>query len=69
MVKTQIYLPSEDLEAPCKTAQSTGRSVSDLVREAIKRVWIRPAPDGPVALWDGVPSRTAVEHDSIYDEV
>lgn len=69
MVKTQIYLPSEDLEALRKTARSTGRSVSDLVREAIKRVWTRPATDGPVDLWDGVPSRMSVEHDSIYDEV
>ena len=55
MVKTQIYLPSEDLEALRKTAQSTGRSVSDLVREAIKRVWIRSAPDGPVDLWRSIP--------------
>lgn len=69
MVKTQIYLPSEDLEVLRATARSTGRSVSDLVREAIKRVWIRPATDGPVALWDGVPSQTSIEHDSIYDEV
>ena len=69
VVKTQIHLPSEDLEVLRTTARSTGRSVPDLVREAIKRVWIRPAPDGPVALWDGVPSGTSVDHDSIYDEV
>lgn len=69
MVRMQIYLPSEDLEALRTTARITGRSVPDLVREAIKRVWIRPTPDGPAALWDGVPSRTSVEHDSIYDEV
>ena len=44
------------------------RSVADLVREAIRRVWLRPSADGPVALWDGAPSRTSVEHDVIYDE-
>lgn len=69
MVKTQIHLPSEDLEVLRTTARSTGRSVPDLMREAIKRVWIRPALDGPVALWDRVPSGTSADHDSIYDEV
>ncbi len=50
------------------TALRSGRSVADLVREAIRRVWLRPSADGPVALWDGTPSRTSVEHDVIYDE-
>ena len=49
-------------------AERTGRSVADLVREAVRRVWLRPPPGGPVALWDGTPSRTSVEHDHIYDE-
>ena len=42
--------------------------MADLVREAIRRVWFRPSAEGPVALWDGAPSRTSVEHDVIYDE-
>lgn len=68
MVKTQVYLPHEDLEALRKTAQRSGRSVADLVREAIRRVWLRQTPDGPVALWDGTPSRTSIDHDAIYEE-
>jgi hypothetical protein len=31
----------------------SGRSVADLVREAIRRIWLRPKNQGPVALWDG----------------
>ncbi len=68
MVKTQIYFPEEDLKALQSTAKRSGRSVADLVREAVRRVWLRPPGDGPVALWDGVPTRTSMEHDAIYDE-
>ena len=68
MVKTQVYLPAEDLEALQKVARRSGRSVADLVRDAIRRVWLRPAAGGPVALWDGDPTGTSVEHDAIYDE-
>ena len=52
-----------------KIAQRSGRSMADLVREAIRQVWLRPDPvsSGPVALWDGIPSRTSFEHDTIYD--
>ena len=68
MVKTQISLPEQDLKALRETAKRSGRSVADLVREAIRRVWLPPPSDGPVALWDGVPTGTSVEHDEIYDE-
>ena len=68
MIKTQIYLPQEDLEALQRTAKRSGRSIADLVREAIRRVWLRPTADGPVALWDGTPTRTSIEHDVVYDE-
>lgn len=69
MIKTQIYLQEEDLESLHRIARKSRRSVAELVREAIRRVWLRPEPDGPVALWDGEPRRTSVDHDSIYDEV
>lgn len=68
MVKTQVYLREEELEALHRTARRSGRPVADLVREAIRRVWLRQPPRGPVALWDGTPARTSIEHDSIYDE-
>ncbi|HXT50148.1 MAG TPA: CopG family transcriptional regulator [Thermoanaerobaculia bacterium] len=66
MVKTQVYLREEELEQLRTTARRSGSSVAELVREAVRRVWIRPADQGPVALWDGEPSRTSVDHDSIY---
>jgi hypothetical protein len=40
------------------TARS-GRSVANLELQA----------PGPVAIWDGEPRRTSIEHDSIYDEL
>jgi hypothetical protein len=68
MVKTQVYLRAEELAALHAAARRSGRSVADLVREAIRRIWLRPDAQGPVALWDGVASRTSVDHDRIYDE-
>ena len=69
MTKAQVYFPDEDLEELRLTAKRTGRSVADLVREAVRRVWLRRDSDGPVALWDGMPTKTSVDHDAIYDEV
>ena len=43
----------------------TGRSVAELVREAVRQVWLRPQSQGPVALWDGESRRSSVEHDTI----
>jgi hypothetical protein len=68
MVKTQVYLRDEELAALHDVAERSGRSVADLVREAIRRVWLRPQANGPVGLWDGAPGRASVDHDSIYDE-
>ena len=69
MTKAQIYFPDEDLNELRLTAERTGRSVADLVREAVRRVWLRPDSQGPVGIWDGTPTRTSVEHDVIYDEL
>ena len=70
MVKTQVYLRADELDALRHAARRSRRSVADLVRDAIRRTWLRPSPSapGPVALWEGTPARTSVEHDSIYDE-
>jgi hypothetical protein len=65
---TQVYLREEELKAFHKVAKRSGRSLADLIREAIRRVWLRPDGDGPVALWDGTPRRTSVEHDTVHDE-
>jgi Ribbon-helix-helix protein, copG family len=69
MEKTQIYLRKEELEALRKAAALSGRSVAQLVRDAIRQVVLRPQVTGPVAIWDGEPKRTSIEHDSIHDEL
>lgn len=68
MTKTQVYFSEEDLRALHRTAARTGKSVAELVREAVRRVWLRPRSSGPVALWNGKPRRASVDHDSVYDE-
>ncbi len=68
VTKTQVYLPESQLSALKKLAKRSGRSIADLIREAIGRVWLRPEAHGPVALWAGRARRSSVEHDSIYDE-
>jgi methionine synthase II (cobalamin-independent) len=68
MEKAQVYLPKEELAALRKAAARSGRSVAELVREAIRKVILKPATAGPVAIWDGEPRRTSMEHDSIHDE-
>lgn len=68
MEKTQIYLRKEELDALREAAARSGRSIADLVREAIRATVLKPAAAGPVAIWDGNPKRTSVEHDSVHDE-
>ena len=68
MEKTQIYLPKEELDALREAAARSGRSMADLVREAIRKVVLKPEATGPVAIWDGEPRRTSVEHDTVHDE-
>jgi hypothetical protein len=67
MTKTQIYLRDEELRALHAVAKRSGKSVAELVREAVRRVWLRPKHQGPVGLWDGEVSTTSMDHDSIYD--
>ena len=69
MVKTQVYLGRDELEALHRAAERSQRSVADLIREAIRTVWLRPTHRGPVGLWSGDPRRTSVDHDSIYDHL
>jgi hypothetical protein len=68
MEKIQVYLRKEVLEALRKAAARSGRSVAEVVREAIRTVVLQPEAAGPVAIWDGEPRRTSIEHDSVYDE-
>ena len=68
MEKTQIYLPKEELDALREAAARSGRSMAELVREAIRKTVLKPEATGPVAIWDGEPGRTSVEHDTVHDE-
>jgi len=68
VTKTQVYLTEEDLAALHETSRRTGKKVAELIREAVRRVWLQPQDEGPVGLWDGELRRSSVEHDSIYDE-
>jgi Ribbon-helix-helix protein, copG family len=68
MEKTQVYLRKEELQALRAAASRSGRSVADIIREAIRKVVLKPPIEGPVAIWDGEPRRTSIEHDSVYDE-
>ena len=69
MEKTQVYLRKEELEALRKIAARSGRSVAQVVRDAIRKVVLKPPAAGPVAIWDGKPKRTSIEHDSVHDEI
>ena len=68
MAKAQVYLREQELRALHRVAERSGRSLSDLIREAIRSVWLRRDGDGPVGLWDGAPRRTSAEHDTVHDE-
>jgi hypothetical protein len=68
MEKTLVYLRKEELDALRKAAARTGRSVAELVRDAIRKTVLKPPAAGPVAIWDGEPKRSSLEHDSVHDE-
>jgi hypothetical protein len=68
MEKIQVYLRKEELEALRKAAARSGRSVADHVREAIRKVVLKPQATGPIAIWDGKPKRASIEHDSVHDK-
>jgi len=68
MEKIQIYLRKEELDALRSAAARSGCSIADLVRDAIRKVVLKPLAAGPVAIWDGGPKRVSVEHDSVHGE-
>ncbi len=68
MVKTQVYLRKEELDALRMAAARSGSSIAELIRDAIRKIVLKPQDGGPVAIWDGEPKRTSIEHDSVHDE-
>lgn len=67
MIKTQVYFQEPDLKALHRVAKKSGKSVAELIREAVRQTWLRVEPVGPVGLWDGQ-TRPSSDHDSIYDD-
>jgi hypothetical protein len=68
MEKIQIYLREEELAALRDASARSGRSLADLAREAIRKFVLKPRASGPVAIWNGEPKRSSMEHDSLHDE-
>jgi hypothetical protein len=64
-----MYLRREAFDALRKAAARAARSVGALIRDAIRKVVLKPQSAGPVAIWDGQPKRSSIEHDSVYDEI
>jgi metal-responsive CopG/Arc/MetJ family transcriptional regulator len=48
MEKIQVYLPKEELDALRRAAKRSGRSVAELVRDAVRKVVLKPS-----AGWSG----------------
>ena len=67
MVKTQVYLPESELRALHRLAKRRKRRVADLVRDAIRAQYLRGAPSGPVAIWDGPFAGSSADHDAAFD--
>jgi hypothetical protein len=44
------------------------RIVADLIRATLGKVAVKSQPAPPVAIWNGEPKCTSIEHDSVYDE-
>jgi hypothetical protein len=65
--KIQVYLHKEELDALRRAAARSGRSVAELVRDAIRKVVLKPQAAGPVAIWDGEPKCPSTEHNIVYD--
>jgi hypothetical protein len=69
MEKMQVYLRKEELAALRRIAARSKRSVAEVVRDAVRKVVLKPSAAGPVAIWAGAPKRTSIEHDSVHDEI
>jgi ribbon-helix-helix CopG family protein len=68
MKKTQIYLRKEELDALREASAQSGRSIAEILREAIRQIVLKPRTSSPVAIWDDKPKRTSIDHDSVHDE-
>lgn len=70
MVKAQFHLREEELRALQQLAGQGRCRVADLVRDAVRQVWLQAPAHGPgVAIIQGPVPRCSAEHDSAFDEI
>ena len=62
MEKIQVYLLSSTHCA--RWLHDRGVALQHLVRKVV----LMPAVEGPIAIWDGEPKRSSLNHDSVHDE-
>jgi len=67
--KSPARLPSEELVALREAAAGSGRSVGNISREAIRKQVLELRTRGSVTHWEGEPTQTAIDHDSVHDDV
>ena len=68
MIKTQVYIEANDLKRLHVLAKKKQRSVAEMIREAIRSVWLEEKnPEGPIDLWSKPIHIASTDHDSIYD--
>jgi hypothetical protein len=66
MNKARVYLPKDELEALREAAARSERSVSEIIRGAVRQVVLKPQASSPIAIWESHPEHTSINHDSIY---
>jgi metal-responsive CopG/Arc/MetJ family transcriptional regulator len=69
MVKTQVYLPEADLKELHRVARRRGRKVAELIRDAVREVWLHRDSQDPVDLWTGPLNGGSADHDAAFDEL
>jgi hypothetical protein len=69
MKKTQVYFRREELDALQRIARARKRPVAELIREAVRTVWLRRQAKWPVPLWTGPlrPGTRSADHESAFD--
>jgi hypothetical protein len=69
MTKTRLYFHSEELRELHRIARARRQPVAELIREAVRAVWLRPEAAWPIGLWTGpLPhGRASADHDSVFD--
>jgi hypothetical protein len=68
VARISVSLSKKEAAALREAAARSGRSVSELVRTAIRVVVLQQQPADFVDIWNGELKRTSVEHDSLHDE-